>query len=479
MAYVPPSSLSCALNPFKPGLSSSKPNLRNCTVKTLKLSSSSNPSSDESSSSTSQNSLDHVKASFAEAKAYKKLTASNPTPKIVDKLENKNDGSVTDVKFGGKKDIPSGVKLAMEKAKDSLYVHLFLGLDGGERGTFGRRSIEKNVSKKEGPTISSIDFMGLNFSDKKQGRELPAGLVPVSDPFPEGDLPEVEIIVGDASKFKDAAASKPNTAREDDSDLYKPKVSTWGVFPRPVDISKAYGGGRTIQPGHVLETEKDKAAKEKRTRQLIAAYKSQIGLNIDPQLKAECQNDGDSLMDLGKLKEALPFYEKVMDKLPFKEAWKILQTSHGENGESEEVNLGLLRKRLKGKHGEFPWSELHGLAALQWSICQDSLSRSDEARVMYEKLQSHPNVRVSKKARQFVFGFQAMEMMKVRSSSLSSTSMGYQNFFEAFLKNNGNYILKEAEVDESKGALSQALPYIAFLVSPIFIVLFIAVQKGI
>ncbi|KAK3018116.1 hypothetical protein RJ639_003487, partial [Escallonia herrerae] len=268
------------------------------------------------------------------AKAYKKLTESNPTPKIVHKIENKSDGSVTDVKVGGKKDIPSGVKLAMEKAKEYAKNKGIVGgsqtrdggestsgLDGGERGAFGGRSVEKNVSKKEGPTVSSIDFIGLNFSDKKQGRELPAGLVPVSDPFPEGDLPEVEIIVGDASKFKDAAASKPNTAREDDSDLYKPKVSTWGVFPRPADISKAYGGGRTIQPGHVLETAKDEVAKEKRTRELLAAYKSQIGLNIDPQLKAECQNalqDGDSLMDLGKLKEALPFYEKVMDKLPFK-----------------------------------------------------------------------------------------------------------------------------------------------------------------
>ena len=32
---------------------------------------------------------------------------------------------------------------------------------------------------------------------------------------------------------------------------YKPKVATWGVFPRPQDISKAFGGGRTIRPGEV------------------------------------------------------------------------------------------------------------------------------------------------------------------------------------------------------------------------------------
>lgn len=76
-------------------------------------------------------------------------------------------------------------------------------------------------------------------------------------------------------------------------------------------------------------------------------------------------------MDLGKLKESLTLYVQVMEKLPFQ-------------------------------------SKLHGLAALQWSICQDSLSRSNEARVMYEKLQSHPSPDVSKKARQLVFSFQVI-----------------------------------------------------------------------
>lgn len=29
------------------------------------------------------------------------------------------------------------------------------------------------------------------------------------------------------------------------------QVATWGMFPRPDNISKAYGGGRTIKPGEV------------------------------------------------------------------------------------------------------------------------------------------------------------------------------------------------------------------------------------
>lgn len=294
--------------------------------------------------------------------------------------------------------------------------------------------------------VSSIDFVGLDFADKKWTRGLPPGLIPVSDPFPEGDVPEVEIILGDTTKFDDVTATEPAVAppQEDNSDLYKPKVSSWGVFPRPNNISETFGGGRTIRPGDMLETAEDRAAKDARTRELVAAYKKQMGLNIDAKLKSECEKalkDGDSLMDGGKLKEALPFYEEIMNKLPFQ-------------------------------------SELHGLAALQWSICQDSLTRPNEARIMYEKLQSHPNAKVGKRAMQFMFSFQAMEMMKVRSSKLSVKSTGYQNYFEAFIDKKSNYTLdKDEELEE--GALSQAFPYIVFLLSPIFVVLFIAVQRGI
>ncbi|KAI3719653.1 hypothetical protein L6452_20555 [Arctium lappa] len=376
---------------------------------------------DSSSSSSESQQPDPVKLALARAKAYKKSIQSNPAPKIA---QNQDTGSEIS-EFDGKKD-ESRSRVAMEGAREY-----------SEKN----RAVEERIDKKEEPRVSAIDFVGLGFADKKEGRGLPAGLIPISDPFPAGDLPDVEIIVGDTSRFGNEETSESDTAVEEDSELYKPKVSTWGVFPRPNNISKTYGGGKTIRPGDVLETAESKAAKEARTRQMIAAYKRQIGLNIDPKLKSECEKDlkdGDSLMEIGKLKDAIPFYEKVMDKLVYQ-------------------------------------SELHGLAALQWSICKDSLNRSDEARVMYEKLQSHPNVRVSKKARQFVFSFQAMEIMKVTSSSNSPRKTGYQNYFDAFIENKNNPSLIETEIEED--ASLQALPYVIFLVSPILMILVIAVQK--
>ena len=97
------------------------------------------------------------------------------------------------------------------------------------------------IGKSEGLKVSSLDFLGFDFSDKNKGKGIPAGLVPTIDPYFGGDSPEVEIIVGDMSKFgpSTSTSSEPNLDTDDEnSGLYKPKVSTWGVFPRPKDISK-------------------------------------------------------------------------------------------------------------------------------------------------------------------------------------------------------------------------------------------------
>ncbi|EFH57123.1 hypothetical protein ARALYDRAFT_344420 [Arabidopsis lyrata subsp. lyrata] len=166
----------------------------------------------------------------------------------------------------------------------------------------------------------------------------------------------------------------------------------------------AFGGGRTLRPGDSVETAEERIVREKQTKKFLIAYKESIGLNIDPKLKLECEkaiDEGNSLMDSGRLKEALPYYEK---------------------------------------------SELHGLAALQWSICQDSLRKR-----MYEKLLSHPNPRVSKKARQLMFSFQAMEMLKVKGSSFMEGNTGYQDYFEAFDKDKTNYKAQEEKEGEAMG----------------------------
>lgn len=194
-----------------------------------------------------------------------------------------------------------------------------------------------NVKSYNKKGISSIDFIGLEFSEKKSKRGLPAGLNSGLEPPSSGALPEVEIITRDAANLN----VKTPPGNDNSSGLYKPKVATWGIFPRPKNISKTYGGGKVIRPGDVLETKEEKEAREAKTKKLLDDYKEKMGLKVDPKVKANCEKvlkEGNELMEIGKLQEALVLYEKIMEEMVFQ-------------------------------------SELHGLAALQWSVCLDSISR--------------------------------------------------------------------------------------------------------
>ncbi|KAH9568890.1 hypothetical protein CY35_03G102400 [Sphagnum magellanicum] len=204
-----------------------------------------------------------------------------------------------------------------------------------------RRKVSKpetafsNVRDIKRKGMSDIDFAGLGFADKKSSG-TPAGL---SEGFivPTGALPEVEILTRDGAQGK----QPQTTTASEETDLYKPQVSTWGVFPRPADISKTYGGGRTIRPGESLETPQEKEAREARTKKLLDDYRRKMGLDIDPELKMQCEKilkQGESLMDRGLLREALVSFESVMEKISFQ-------------------------------------SEVHGLAALRGAVCMDSLNR--------------------------------------------------------------------------------------------------------
>ncbi|XP_020591605.1 uncharacterized protein LOC110032349 isoform X2 [Phalaenopsis equestris] len=369
---------------------------------------------------------DRVRLAFSKANAYRKENTSSPQALVNAKKPFMDPAIEVRGSGGSEPEVPIAVNLNMEKSRENKKnreVSVEEPRDPGveEKSLRGSRKgpVDSKLDKKAVLKISSKDFLGLDFSEKESHRRRPPGLVPLVGPLVEGDVQEVEIIVGDASKFEKT-----------------PRASTSFEV-----VDNTFGGGRTFVPGEMLETLETKKAKEKCSRELIYAYKRKMGLVVDAKARAECEKalkEGDSLMDQGQLRGALPYYEKVMKLLVFQ-------------------------------------SDLHGLAALQWSICLDSLSRPNEARFMYEKLKSHPNAEVSKKARQFVFSFQAMEMMKVKNTNVPIKT-GYEDYFEALVNNQVSYTPSIEEQNER--VLEQVFPYIVFLLSPMLIILYVIVKKS-
>ncbi|KQK06568.1 uncharacterized protein LOC100843051 [Brachypodium distachyon] len=412
---------------------------------------------------------DPVKLAFARAAAYKKEKA-NPTPPPppppqTPAKESSKGAFEKALEYRNGDGGGLGGGSAFLKASPTFGQNTFASKDGA----FG-----KAANKKGEYVYDETDFLGLDFFEKKRYQGPPPGLSPAVDPSPNEDFPEVEIVIGDPSKFGKSRRSTENQPVDDNesdetsrsriieqnedgkveettpssviepeedknSEFYKPRVTSWGMFPRPQNISKAYGGGRNISLGGEKQSAEEKAAKDKRTRELLAAYMSGQNKTMDAKTKAECTEalkKGDELMNAGRLKQALPYYEKVMQAADFK-------------------------------------TELHGMAALQWSICLDSLCRSKEAMSMYSKLKYHPNDLINKKAKMFMFSFQAMDFLKVDGLPVPQNT-GYEGYFDQFSGQRNYY----ANPDEPEVGIRQIIPYMIFLVSPVFFVAFIAWRKS-
>jgi len=178
---------------------------------------------------------------------------------------------------------------------------------------------------------------------------------------------------------------------------YKPKVNTWGVFPRPQNISKAYGGGRTIRPGEKLMSDEELAAKKKQLRERVRRYEQKSGNYVDPAIEAECNEllaSGIQKMQRGTLGGAMGDFKKVSSKVNYR-------------------------------------SRLGGEAALQYAICLDSMGRNKEAEAEYNKLANHPIGSVRKSATRMTNSFKAMSSLKTDSIDYFVQGQGaYNEFFK-------------------------------------------------
>ena len=133
---------------------------------------------------------------------------------------------------------------------------------------------------------------------------------------------------------------------------YRPKVSTWGMFPRPANISETYGGGRKIDPNEPLESAEQKEERDKQIALALLEYKKMKGLYVEPEVEAmfnEQFSVGEELMKQGSL---------LLAAEKFDEAQKIVEFK----------------------------TKLGGDALLKQAICLDSLGKSLQAKAIYERL---------------------------------------------------------------------------------------------
>ena len=212
---------------------------------------------------------------------------------------------------------------------------------------------------------------------------------------------------------------------EEGESTHKPAVATWGVFPRPQNISKTYGGGRNIRPGQALETEEEKEARKKRVAAALTQYRKAAGLDIEPEVEdaaMELYEQGQALFENGSLRAALEKYELACEMVPLK-------------------------------------SKVGGLANFQKAVCLDSLGRNDEAYTIYKSLRGHSAPGVAKNSKRMMFGFQAAKDLKVdKMRAINAGSVDqWRGYFDRATEGTwAVYKRKEGE-DEEEAAEEQRL----------------------
>jgi len=68
-------------------------------------------------------------------------------------------------------------------------------------------------------------------------------------------------------------------------ETYRPSRGSWGYFPRPKDISRAYGGGKEVGASvrSTLEDEIRKKESEENTRELLRNYREKAGIDVQSE----------------------------------------------------------------------------------------------------------------------------------------------------------------------------------------------------
>jgi hypothetical protein len=161
------------------------------------------------------------------------------------------------------------------------------------------------------------------------------------------ELRSSPMITTNITEITTTEVKKPNN----DTEMYVPSRSSWGVFERPRDISKAYGGGRVITREEVARKNREYELEQLRAEK-------QVYTALSDANKLEQENKERLQVALNKGRRFLQFGDRFG-------AVKVLE------GVQQYANIQ---------------SELGGEVLLELGMALETVNRTDDARKMYGRL---------------------------------------------------------------------------------------------
>ena len=215
---------------------------------------------------------------------------------------------------------------------------------------------------------------------------------------------------------------------------YKPKVSTWGVFPRPKDISKEYGGGRTLKKDengrNIIESKEETEARKLRVAKKLEKYRTSNALNMS---KEEEEKVREALAEASEFLRVGSVMKGIAALEPFQ----------------QEINAR---------------SELGGKVIFCYAMCLDNAQRREEALKQYKRVLGNQYGMVSKQAERMLWGMTtASKKMKADLFDYESDRRKYtEDALEKWV--NPKWRSREEDDEEAKKLNEQAIMFVFGLV---------------
>lgn len=242
---------------------------------------------------------------------------------------------------------------------------------------------------------------------------------------------EEQTIVEDASAATGKSTSgiggrwiKNNETADSD---YKPSSSgTWGVFDRPKDISRTFGGGKRVGAGYTPDVLNKKASKED-TRDRLQEYREKVG--IDVQSEKDHAAEIEQALEIGKLAMQRGIYATAVSALEKVTKWCSTNSAVG------------------------------GQVFLELAMAYEAIGRTPEAIAVYSTLTQSRMEDVKYNAKRLLYGIEAMQFMqneakkefsRKRAKNTFIETTGLDNFAENF-----DDVYNTAYVDLDKGFYSR------------------------
>jgi len=170
-------------------------------------------------------------------------------------------------------------------------------------------------------------------------------------------------------------------------EMYQPKSGSWGAFPRPKDISKAYGGGRRVGSGYSDEASKVQSADETRAR--LQQYREKAGIDV--------QSERDHAAEI---EEALNIASLAMQRGIYSTAVSAL----------EKVTVWCSSN-----------SRVGGKVFLELAMAYEAAGKTEEAIAVYGTLTRCRIESIRHNAKRLLYGLEAMQFMQndLKSSEFS------------------------------------------------------------